>query len=95
MINYNEKFIKVNFSLFDIKGENSGEKMRTNNLVLGILAHVDAGKTTLSEQILFRCGAIGKAGRVDHQDTFLDTHNLEKERAYYTMFSRENDYYIQ
>ena len=62
--------------------------MRTNNLVLGILAHVDAGKTTLSEQILFRCGAIGKAGRVDHQDTFLDTHNLEKERGI-TIFSKQ------
>lgn len=62
--------------------------MKSNNLVLGILAHVDAGKTTLSEQILYRCGAIGKAGRVDHKDTFLDTHSLEKERGI-TIFSKQ------
>ena len=62
--------------------------MKSNNLVLGILAHVDAGKTTLSEQILYRCGVIGKAGRVDHQDTFLDNHSLEKERGI-TIFSKQ------
>ena len=55
--------------------------MKSNNLVIGILAHVDAGKTTLSEQILYKCGVIGKVGRVDHQTTFLDTHGLEKERG--------------
>ena len=42
-------------------------------LVIGILAHVDAGKTTLSEAILYKSGALRKLGRVDHQDAFLDT----------------------
>ena len=62
--------------------------MKSNKLVVGILAHVDAGKTTLSEQILYKTGAIGKVGRVDHQDTFLDTHSLEKERGI-TIFSKQ------
>ena len=62
--------------------------MKSNHLVLGILAHVDAGKTTLSEQILYKCKAITKVGRVDHQDTFLDTHSLEKERGI-TIFSKQ------
>ena len=56
-------------------------------LVLGILAHVDAGKTTLSEQLLFQSGAIRKAGRVDKADAFLDTYDLEKERGI-TIFSK-------
>ncbi|MBR2223586.1 MAG: hypothetical protein IJ973_04600, partial [Christensenellaceae bacterium] len=42
-------------------------------LVLGILAHVDAGKTTLSEAMLYRSGSLRRLGRVDHGDTFLDT----------------------
>ena len=62
--------------------------MKTKHLVIGILAHVDAGKTTLSEQILYRCGATKKVGRVDHQDTFLDHHSLEKERGI-TIFSKQ------
>ncbi len=49
--------------------------------VLGICAHVDAGKTTLTEAILYQCGKIRKAGRVDHGDTVMDTHALEKERG--------------
>ena len=48
-------------------------------LVIGILAHVDAGKTTLSEGLLYLCGGIRKIGRVDHGDAFLDTYELEKE----------------
>ena len=48
---------------------------------MGILAHVDAGKTTLSEQLLYRTGAIRSLGRVDHQDAFLDTEALEKKRG--------------
>ena len=47
-------------------------------LTIGILAHVDAGKTTLSESLLFLSGTIRKAGRVDNKDTFLDTFTLEK-----------------
>lgn len=53
---------------------------------IGILAHVDAGKTTLSEQVLYHAHAIRAIGRVDHQDTFLDTHPLERERGI-TIFS--------
>ncbi|MBR5598345.1 MAG: TetM/TetW/TetO/TetS family tetracycline resistance ribosomal protection protein [Lachnospiraceae bacterium] len=62
--------------------------MKTKHIVMGILAHVDAGKTTLSEQILYQCGATKKVGRVDHQDTFLDHHSLEKERGI-TIFSKQ------
>ena len=57
-------------------------------ITIGILAHVDAGKTTLSEGILFRSGAIRKAGRVDHGDAFLDTYEQEKERGI-TIFSKQ------
>ena len=53
---------------------------------IGILAHVDAGKTTFSEQVLFRSGAIRSAGRVDHRDAFLDLHPIERERGI-TVFS--------
>lgn len=57
-------------------------------LTAGILAHVDAGKTTLSEALLFRAGVLRKPGRVDHRDTFLDTHTLERERGI-TIFSKQ------
>ena len=57
-------------------------------LVLGILAHVDAGKTTLSEALLYRTGQIRTLGRVDHQDAFLDTNALERERGI-TIFSKQ------
>ena len=57
-------------------------------LVIGILAHVDAGKTTLSEGLLYRTGAVRKLGRVDHQDAFLDTNHLERERGI-TIFSKQ------
>ena len=49
--------------------------------VIGILAHVDAGKTTLSEAMLYTCGSLRKMGRVDHKNTFLDTDSMEKERV--------------
>ena len=55
---------------------------------MGILAHVDAGKTTLSEGILYTCKAIRKLGRVDHQDAFLDTNTLERNRGI-TIFSKQ------
>ena len=54
----------------------------------GILAHVDAGKTTLSEALLYCSGAVRKLGRVDHQDAFLDTDTLERERGI-TIFSKQ------
>ena len=55
---------------------------------IGILAHVDAGKTTLSESILYQSGAIRNLGRVDHQDAFLDTDEMERERGI-TIFSKQ------
>ncbi|MBD5161968.1 MAG: GTP-binding protein [Oscillibacter sp.] len=57
-------------------------------LVIGILAHVDAGKTTLSEAVLYKTGAIRALGRVDHRDAFLDTEDLERERGI-TIFSKQ------
>lgn len=54
---------------------------------IGILAHVDAGKTTLTESILYQTGAIKRMGRVDRGDAFLDTHTLERERGI-TIFSK-------
>ena len=57
-------------------------------LVIGILAHVDAGKTTLSESMLYLCGKIRKLGRVDNQDAYLDTYALEKARGI-TIFSKQ------
>lgn len=59
-----------------------------NKICLGLLAHVDAGKTTLAESILYLTGTIRKAGRVDHQDAFLDTHELERARGI-TIFSKQ------
>lgn len=58
-----------------------------NNLVCGILAHVDAGKTTLSEAMLYETGMRRTLGRVDHRDAFLDTHDLERQRGI-TIFSK-------
>ncbi|MEG1992384.1 MAG: TetM/TetW/TetO/TetS family tetracycline resistance ribosomal protection protein [Acetivibrio sp.] len=58
------------------------------NLVIGILAHVDAGKTTLSEGMLYESGSIGKMGRVDNRDAFLDTYELERARGI-TIFSKQ------
>ena len=55
---------------------------------VGILAHVDAGKTTLSEAMLYTAGSIRKLGRVDHQDAFLDTDAMERERGI-TIFSKQ------
>lgn len=57
-------------------------------LTLGIMAHVDAGKTTLSEALLYGSGAIRKLGRVDHADAFLDTESLERERGI-TIFAKQ------
>lgn len=57
-------------------------------VVIGILAHVDAGKTTLSESMLYLTGEIRSAGRVDHGDAFLDNYELERERGI-TIFSKQ------
>jgi small GTP-binding protein len=57
-------------------------------ITLGILAHVDAGKTTLAEALLFTAGELRHAGRVDHRDSFLDNHELERKRGI-TIFSKQ------
>ena len=57
-------------------------------MIMGVLAHVDAGKTTLSEGILYLTGTIRKMGRVDNRDTFLDTDSMERDRGI-TVFSKE------
>ena len=56
--------------------------------IIGLAAHVDAGKTTLSESLLFLSGAVRRQGRVDHGDAFLDTEQMEKERGI-TIFSKQ------
>ena len=62
--------------------------MRGSKTVIGILAHVDAGKTTLSEGLLYTAGVLRKLGRVDHGDAFLDNFALERERGI-TIFSKQ------
>ncbi|MBP5282626.1 MAG: TetM/TetW/TetO/TetS family tetracycline resistance ribosomal protection protein, partial [Lachnospiraceae bacterium] len=62
--------------------------MKEKRLVIGILAHVDAGKTTLAEAFLYLSGALRRAGRVDHQDAFLDHFALERQRGI-TIFSKQ------
>ena len=59
-----------------------------DNITIAIVAHVDAGKTTLSESILYHCGEIKKIGRVDHQDVFLDYDDNERKRGI-TIYSKE------
>ena len=66
----------------------TSEDKPEKQITMGILAHVDAGKTTLSEGILYTCKAIRKLGRVDHQDAFLDTNTLERNRGI-TIFSKQ------
>ena len=68
------------------KGAEGGQAQK--RLVIGILAHVDSGKTTLSEAMLYRAGALRKLGRVDHRDAFLDTDALERARGI-TIFSKQ------
>ena len=61
------------------------------HICIGITAHVDAGKTTLSEAMLYQAGALKKLGRVDHQDAFLDTFALERARGI-TIFSKQAEF---
>ncbi len=63
-------------------------------IVIGILAHVDAGKTTLSEAVLYLAGALKKLGRVDHRDAFLDTFEIERERGI-TVFSKQAEFSLR
>ena len=57
-------------------------------IAVGVLAHVDSGKTTLSEAMMYCSGNIGKLGRVDHKNSFLDTFSLERDRGI-TIFSKQ------
>ena len=66
--------------------------MGSKKLVVGILAHVDAGKTTLAESILYTSGSIRKLGRVDHKDAFLDTDRQERDRGI-TIFSKQAEFH--
>lgn len=66
----------------------------TKKITIGILAHVDAGKTTLSEAILYRTGELRKLGRVDHGDAFLDDSEIERNRGI-TVFSRQARFTIR
>lgn len=68
-----------------LQRNSNGEKRR---ITLGILAHVDAGKTTLSEAVLYKTGELRKIGRVDHGDAFLDDSEIERNRGI-TVFSRQ------
>ena len=75
--------------------ENTSENRQKNqalipskHISIGLLAHVDAGKTTLAESLLFHTGSIRKMGRVDHQDAFLDTNEMERARGI-TIFSKQ------
>ena len=65
-----------------------GQPNQKSHCALGLLAHVDAGKTTLSEALLYTSGMRRTLGRVDHKDAFLDTHELERRRGI-TIFSKQ------
>ena len=59
-----------------------------SRIVIGVYAHVDGGKTTLSEAILHKCGSIRKSGRVDHEDSFLDFNGFERKKGI-TVYTKE------
>lgn len=69
-------------------GEKPQKIQEQKQISLGVLAHVDAGKTTLSEGMLYLSGTVRKLGRVDHKDAFLDTYSLERDRGI-TIFSKQ------
>lgn len=68
--------------------DRSSKSAPEQHICVGLLAHVDAGKTTLSEAMLYETGRLKRLGRVDHQDAFLDTHSLERARGI-TIFSKQ------
>ncbi len=67
--------------------------MKSKESIIGILAHVDAGKTTLTEAVLYRTGAIRRLGRVDKKDSHFDSHELERSRGI-TIFSKQNPFVL-
>ena len=67
--------------------------MNKKHLCMGVIAHVDSGKTTLSESILYHCGKIRKMGRVDNGDAYLDTDQMEKDRGI-TIFSKQAEFLL-
>jgi small GTP-binding protein len=71
-----------------LKENVSDESQESRRLVVGVLAHADAGKTTLSEGLLYLSGYLRKLGRVDHRNTFLDTYAMERDRGI-TIFSKQ------
>lgn len=71
--------------------QNRSDQLRSEHICTGLLAHVDAGKTTLAESILYFTGSIRKLGRVDHQDAFLDTDEMERARGI-TIFSKQAEF---
>ncbi len=74
--------------------ENLTKNIPSKHICTGLLAHVDAGKTTLSESILYLTGSIRRLGRVDHQDAFLDTDQMEKARGI-TIFSKQAEFLLE
>lgn len=85
------KYAKIGIVNDSKKGQQSSqskEKIIMKQIIAGILAHVDAGKTTLSEALLYSSGSIKKIGRVDNGDAFLDTDAMEKKRGI-TIFSKQ------
>ena len=68
-------------------GRQANETKPIKRICAGLLAHVDAGKTTLSEGLLYLSGRIRKPGRVDNKDAYLDTHELERKRGI-TIFAK-------
>ena len=71
-----------------MKNQSKGGYAMKKKITIGILAHVDAGKTTLSEALLYISGRIRTLGRVDHKNTYLDTNAIERERGI-TIFSKQ------
>ena len=69
-------------------GQQAEESKAKRRLCTGLFAHVDAGKTTLSEGLLYTCGCLKKLGRVDHRDAFLDTDAQERARGI-TIFAKQ------
>ena len=70
------------------QAEDKKSQKPAKHICAGLLAHVDAGKTTLAESILYLSGQIRKLGRVDHRDAFLDTDVQERDRGI-TIFSKQ------